>query len=74
MRRTGLFALLALWGRQLYVAFQMARQQSYYAMPLCMLTVSMAFSGAFNAVLRDALFGLAMMIMLAIPLARKCES
>ncbi len=70
----GLFALLALWGRQLYVAFQMARQQSYYAMPLCMLTVSMAFSGAFNAVLRDALFGLAMMIMLAIPLARKCES
>ena len=27
------------------------------------------FAGAFNAILRDALFGLAMLILLAIPLA-----
>lgn len=65
----GLFALLALWGRQLLLAFQMARRHSPWAMPLCLLTISMMFAGAFNAILRDALFGLAMMILLAIPLA-----
>lgn len=65
----GLLALLTLWGRQLWQAFRMAKEQySPYAMPLCMLTVSMMFAGAFNAILRDALFGLALMILLAITL------
>lgn len=70
----GVLALILIWGRQLFEAFQMAKKKSPYAMPLCMLTVSMMFAGAFNAILRDALFGLAMMILLAIPLANNRES
>ncbi len=70
----GVVALLAIWSRQLRIAFQMAKRQSPYAMPLCMLTLGMMFAGAFNAILRDALFGLAMMILLTIPLASNRES
>ena len=43
--------------------------QANAGMQLAMLTVAMMLGGMFNAILRDAVFGLALMILLAIPLA-----
>jgi O-antigen ligase len=66
----GLAALLWIWVTQLGTASRMVGTSHYArAMPLFMLTMTMIIGGMFNAILRDAVFGLAFMILLAIPLA-----
>ncbi|MFZ6681961.1 O-antigen ligase family protein [Undibacterium sp. Tian12W] len=69
----GLLALLAIWATQYWVAYRMAVHENpntrEMAMPLLMLTIAMMLGGMFNAILRDAVFGMAFMILLAIPLA-----
>ncbi|CAN5814145.1 hypothetical protein BH11PSE12_BH11PSE12_04870 [soil metagenome] len=66
----GLLALLWIWGRQLVVARQMlGTPHEERAMLLAMLGLAMMLGGMFNAILRDGLFGMAFMILLAIPLA-----
>ena len=66
----GLFALLWIWGKQLLLARQMlGSDQQERAMLLAMLGVTMMVGGMFNAILRDGVFGMAFMILLAIPLA-----
>ncbi|MFZ6657106.1 O-antigen ligase family protein [Undibacterium sp. TJN19] len=68
----GLLALLAIWGMQFWTAHRMALHGDMvvrnHAMPLVMLTIAMMLGGMFNAILRDAVFGMAFMILLAIPL------
>ena len=66
----GLLALLWIWCKQLLIARQMlggAYQEQ--AMLLAMLSITMMVGGMFNAILRDGVFGMAFMILLAIPLA-----
>lgn len=66
----GLLALLWIWLKQLLIARKMlsgAHQER--AMLLAMLGVTMMVGGMFNAILRDGVFGMALMILLAIPLA-----
>ena len=69
----GVAALLWIWLTQLRVAYQMRRSaqrgQQQRAMLLAMLGVAMLVGGMFNAILRDGVFGVAFMILLAIPLA-----
>lgn len=69
----GLLTLLLIWLRQLQLSWQMSKAGdpalSWRAMPLTSLTLAMMVGGMFNAILRDAVFGLAFMILLAIPLA-----
>ena len=69
----GVLALISIWVMQLRTAYRMARSQDILdrerAMLLTMLTVAMMLGGMFNAILRDAVFGMAFMILLAIPLA-----
>lgn len=66
----GLFALLWIWTKQFVLAGQMrATPHAERAMPLVMLTLAMIVGGMFNAILRDGVFGMAFMILLAIPLA-----
>lgn len=66
----GLFALLWIWARQFILARQMRETaHAEHAMPLAMLTLAMLVGGMFNAILRDGVFGMAFMILLAIPLA-----
>jgi O-antigen ligase len=65
----GLLSLLAVYGQQLLLARGMLKQQHPYALLLAMITVSMMMAACFNAILRDTLFGLAFLIVLAIPLA-----
>lgn len=66
----GLLALLWIWFKQLVIARKMGygeyREQ---AMLLAMLGITMMVGGMFNAILRDGVFGMALMILLAIPLA-----
>jgi O-antigen ligase len=69
----GVAALFWIWITQLGVARQMSksaqRGQTERAMLLAMLGVAMMVGGMFNAILRDGVFGMAFMILLAIPLA-----
>lgn len=69
----GLAALLWIWLKQLAVARKLVTHSSgqhvKQGIQLAMLTLAMITGGMFNAILRDALFGLAFMILLAIPLA-----
>lgn len=66
----GVLALLWIWCRQLLLARQMlAGEYQERAMLLAMLGLTMMVGGMFNAILRDAVFGMAFMILLAIPLA-----
>lgn len=65
----GLVGLLLTWIWQWRIGVRMRRQGSVHGVTICLLSFSMMFAGAFNAILRDALFGLAMLILLAIPLA-----
>lgn len=66
----GAFALLSILVQQLIIAKKMIRSEHHEkAMLLAMLTTTMIFSSMFNAILRDGLFSMAMMILLAIPLA-----
>lgn len=62
----GLAALLCIWVVQLVVALRMGGRAGTY---LGMLTIAMIIGAMFNAILRDAVFGLPFMILLAIPLA-----
>ncbi len=69
----GLLALLTIWATQYWVAYRMTAHENpntrEMAMPLLMLTIAMMLGGMFNAILRDGVFGMAFMILLAIPLA-----
>ncbi|WMW79792.1 O-antigen ligase family protein [Undibacterium cyanobacteriorum] len=65
----GVVGLLLTFVWQFRVGVQLAKQRSADAIPVYLLSLSMMFAGAFNAILRDALFGLAMLILLAIPMA-----
>ncbi len=66
----GLLALLWIWAEQLWLARKMRLGEfKELAMPLAMLSVTMMAGGMFNAILRDGVFGMAFMILLAIPLA-----
>ena len=69
----GVFGMLALMGifcQQLRVAKQMQdSEHQERAMLLAMLGVTMIVGAMFNAILRDGVFGMAFMILLAIPLA-----
>lgn len=65
----GLLALLGVYAQQLMTARAMLKQQQPYALLLAMITLSMMMAACFNAILRDTLFGLAFLILLAIPLA-----
>ncbi|MFZ6675558.1 O-antigen ligase family protein [Undibacterium sp. Xuan67W] len=67
----GLAALLWIWLSQLWLAHRMTKQVQTRerAMLLAMLGVTMMVGGMFNAILRDGVFGMALMILLAIPLA-----
>lgn len=62
----GVAALLWVWLAQLAAAWRMEGSDG---MRLLMLGVAIMVGGMFNAVLRDAVFGMAFMILLAIPLA-----
>lgn len=62
----GVAALLWIWLTQLLVAWRMPEADG---MPLLMLGLAIMVAGMFNAVLRDAVFGMPFMILLAIPLA-----
>ena len=62
----GFVALLWIWLTQLLVAWRMPDRDG---MPLLMLGLAIMVGGMFNAVLRDAVFGMPFMILLAIPLA-----
>lgn len=62
----GLAGLLWLLAKQLFLAANLGGQRG---MQLAMLTLAMLIAGMFNAVLRDGVFGMAFMILLAIPLA-----
>jgi O-antigen ligase len=66
----GLLALLWIWLKQLIVARKMGNGiHQERAMLLAMLGMTMMIGGMFNAILRDGVFGMALMILLAIPLA-----
>ena len=66
----GMLALIWIWVKQLIIARQMSGgEQHENAMLLAMLGATIMFTGLFNAALRDALFGMAFMILLAIPLS-----
>ncbi len=62
----GLAGLLLIWATQFIVA---ARLGGEMGARLVMLGIALLIGGMFNAILRDAVFGLAFMILLAIPLA-----
>lgn len=62
----GLAGLLWIWAVQFVVA---ARLGGEMGAKLAMLGIALLVGGMFNAILRDAVFGLAFMILLAIPLA-----
>ncbi|MDP1679239.1 MAG: O-antigen ligase family protein [Candidatus Nitrotoga sp.] len=62
----GLAALLWIWLTQLTVAWKIGGAPGMW---LGMLGVAMMIGGMFNAILRDAVFGMPFMILLAIPLA-----
>jgi len=62
----GVTALLFIWLTQFFVALRLGGRRGMY---LGMLTVTLVVGGMFNAILRDAAFGLPLMILLAIPLA-----
>ena len=66
----GLLVLLWIWCKQLLIARQMqSGVHEERAMLLSLLGMTMMVGGMFNAVLRDGVFGMAFMILLAIPLA-----
>lgn len=66
----GLLALLWIWLKQLVIARKMLDgDYREHAMLLAMLGLTMMVGGMFNAILRDGVFGMALMILLAIPLA-----
>ncbi|GGC87548.1 hypothetical protein GCM10011396_38520 [Undibacterium terreum] len=62
----GLGALLWLIGMQAFLAIRIGGQRG---MQLALLTVAMTIGGLFNAILRDGVFGMAFMILLANPMA-----
>ncbi len=62
----GLAVLLWTWGVQLAVAWKVGGE---HGMLLGMLGVAVMVGGMFNAILRDLVFGIPFMILLAIPLA-----
>ncbi len=62
----GLAALLWIWVTQLLVARKMG---GHHGMLLGMLGIALIVGGMFNAVLRDLVFGMPFMLLLAIPLA-----
>lgn len=62
----GLAALLWIWLIQLTVAWKIGGAPGMW---LGMLGVAILGGGMFNAILRDAVFGMPFMILLAIPLA-----
>ncbi len=62
----GLAVLLWTWGVQLAVAWKIGGE---HGMLLGMLGVAVIVGGMFNAILRDLVFGIPFMILLAIPLA-----
>ncbi len=62
----GLAVLLWTWGVQLAVAWKIGGD---HGMLLGMLGVAVIVGGMFNAILRDLVFGMPFMILLAIPLA-----
>ena len=66
----GLLALLWIWLSQFFIARKMVNgTYREHAMLLAMLSLTMVVGGMFNAILRDGVFGMALMILLAIPLA-----
>lgn len=66
----GLLALLWIWLKQFIIARKMRNGlHQKHAMLLAMLGMTMMLGGMFNAILRDGVFGMALMILLAIPLA-----
>jgi hypothetical protein len=67
----GLGALLFVWLAQLRIALAMKSRKGSW---LFFLTVSIMICGMFNAVLRDGVFAMAFMILLAIPLAGAVSS
>jgi O-antigen ligase len=62
----GLAALLWIWVTQLTVAWKISGAPGMW---LGMLGIAIMVGGMFNAILRDAVFGMPFMILLAIPLA-----
>ena len=62
----GLAALLWIWLTQLTVAWKIGGAPGMW---LGMLGVAIMVGGMFNAILRDAVFGMPFMVLLAIPLA-----
>ncbi|AZP11231.1 O-antigen ligase family protein [Undibacterium parvum] len=66
----GMLALMGIFCQQLLVAKKMQdSEHQERAMLLAMLGVTMIVGAMFNAILRDGVFGMAFMILLAIPLA-----
>lgn len=67
----GLLSILAVWlqqwrlARRLRAQAQANPEQKLQADLLCMLTITMAVAASFNALLRDGLFAMAFMILLA---------
>lgn len=62
----GLAALLAIWVVQLALAWRLGGREGMW---VGMLTVGLIVGAMFNAILRDSVFGMPFMILLAIPLA-----
>lgn len=67
----GLAMLLWLWIAQLAAAVRLRGEAGFL---LFTLTVAMMIGGMFNAIIRDTVFGLAFMVLLAIPLAGRWSS
>lgn len=66
----GLAVLLWAWILQLWLAVRIGGRHGMWAL---ILTLGLFIGGAFNAILRDADYGMAFMILLAIPLAGLCR-
>ncbi len=62
----GLSAFLLTWVAQLWLAVRIGGQSGIW---LLMVTIGLIVGGAFNAILRDSVFGMPFMVLLAIPLA-----
>lgn len=69
----GLFGLIIIWGQQIRVSVTLLRSASLSlrqrGMQLLLLTLFMTVGAFFNAIMRDAVFAVAFLILLSIPLS-----
>lgn len=69
----GLLALVTIWGQQILVSVKLLREGSVLmqkrGLQLLLLTLFMSAGAFFNAIMRDAVFAVAFLILLSIPVS-----